>query len=137
VAWHEIVTHRKPVIQGVRNVIGGNSYRAARPPGGGLCVSQSLHRIIRSVELCMKTQCPNCGQFKLQSKRMRMLYFGAGFLVLSALIIPAVVCLPAAIVCFIVAPFRSGQFCTNCRWTTGQPIRKPTDIPQEVSSAKS
>lgn len=26
--------------QGVRNVVGGNSYRAARPPGSGLCVSE-------------------------------------------------------------------------------------------------
>jgi len=30
--------HREPVIQGVHRVMQGNLYRAARPPGGGLCV---------------------------------------------------------------------------------------------------
>jgi len=29
-AWSQIVTHRKPVIQGVRNVIWGNSYRVRK-----------------------------------------------------------------------------------------------------------
>ena len=41
-AWREIAEYRKPVIQGVLCVIGGNSYMAVRPPGGGLCVIQSL-----------------------------------------------------------------------------------------------
>ncbi len=37
-AWQQIMRHTEPVIQGMPHVVGGNSYRAARPPGGGLCV---------------------------------------------------------------------------------------------------
>lgn len=43
-AWREIAEYRKPVIQGVLCVIGGNSYRGFGLPGGGLCVFRSLLR---------------------------------------------------------------------------------------------
>lgn len=49
-AWRKIVQHIKPVIQGVLNVVWGNSHVAERPPGGGFCGSYPRHRPFVKVE---------------------------------------------------------------------------------------
>lgn len=68
----------------------------------------------------MKTQCPNCHQYKVIKRRRPYLVIGAWLTVISiatAIIAIGVVLLPFALIALAIAPFVRGYRCEHCNWS--------------------